>query len=359
LPAVRVHAEPSSYDTFLEIQHAWELLRLGRTADAAAALPDRIPGDSIGTTSMFLHAVRAQVAVLRGEDEAARHALDKLRRQSLGSRDPQWVEALETMTAQIGARAGRLEEARAAAARGIAGVDGTDEGARLVRFVWVALMVEADGAERAVALGEPFDDETATTLRARLATARSRPGQWAEGPRYARLAAAELTRLDHALCRGEPDPVVWLDAAAPFDEIALPWPAAYARLRAAEAHVALGDRTAAASPLTAARTAAVQMEAAPLVEAADALARRARVRLELTPEDVVDEPEPSPLGLTPREHEVLLLVAEGRTNREIGELLYMSEKTASVHVSRILAKLGVSGRVEAAAVAHRIGLTAR
>jgi DNA-binding CsgD family transcriptional regulator len=64
-----------------------------------------------------------------------------------------------------------------------------------------------------------------------------------------------------------------------------------------------------------------------------------------------------PLGLTPREHEVLLLLAEGHTNREIGERLYMSEKTASVHVSRILAKLEVGGRVEAAAVAHRLGLS--
>ena len=64
------------------------------------------------------------------------------------------------------------------------------------------------------------------------------------------------------------------------------------------------------------------------------------------------------LGLTPRELEVLLLVAAGRTNREIGAELFMSEKTASVHVSRILAKLGVGGRVEAAAVAHRLGLTA-
>jgi DNA-binding NarL/FixJ family response regulator len=53
---------------------------------------------------------------------------------------------------------------------------------------------------------------------------------------------------------------------------------------------------------------------------------------------------------------VLMLVAEGRTNREIGEELFMSEKTASVHVSRILAKLDVGGRVEAAAVAHRLGL---
>src|SRR6185503_5325401 len=274
----------------------------------------------------------------------------------LGSRDPQWFEALETMTATLAARENRLEDARAAAARGIAGTDGTDEAGRLVKLIWVALMVEAEGAERAVALGEPFDEATATTLRTRLAAARGRPGQWAEGPRYALLAAAEAARLDHALGRGEPDSGTWLSAAAAFDEIAIPWPAAYARLRAAEAFVAAGDRNAAVAPLTAARKSAERMEAAPLIADVDALARRARIRLDDAPEPEVAPREEPPLGLTPREHEVLLLVAEGRTNREIGELLYMSEKTASVHVSRILAKLDVGGRVEAAAVAHRLGL---
>jgi ATP/maltotriose-dependent transcriptional regulator MalT len=356
LPVVRAHAEPSSYDAFLETQEASELLRLGRTAEAAAALPERIPGDSIGSTPMFLYAVRAAIAVVRGDDDAARHALDKLRRQCLGSRDPQWIEALEVMTAQVAVRAGRLEDARAAVERGLTCVEGTDEGGRRLKLLWLGLMVEADGAERAAALGEPFDEETATTLQARLAAARSRRGQWAEGPRYSALATAEVTRLDHALGRSEAQAASWLDAAAAFDEIALPGPATYARLRAAEAHVAAGDRTAAVAPLTAARATAEQMEAAPLVEAADALARRARIRFEVAPEPVADEPEPIPLGLTPREHEVLLLVAEGRTNREIGELLYMSEKTASVHVSRILAKLDVTGRIEAAAVAHRLGL---
>ena len=63
-----------------------------------------------------------------------------------------------------------------------------------------------------------------------------------------------------------------------------------------------------------------------------------------------------PFGLTPRERQVLALVAEGRTNREIGDSLFMAEKTASVHVSRILAKLDVRSRTEAAAVAHRLGL---
>ena len=62
-----------------------------------------------------------------------------------------------------------------------------------------------------------------------------------------------------------------------------------------------------------------------------------------------------PFGLTPRERQVLALVADGATNREIGAQLYMAEKTASVHVSRILAKLDVRSRTEAAAVAHRLG----
>ena len=62
------------------------------------------------------------------------------------------------------------------------------------------------------------------------------------------------------------------------------------------------------------------------------------------------------LGLTAREAEVLALVAIGRTNRQIGEQLFISDKTASVHVSRILAKLNARSRTEAAAVAHRHGL---
>jgi DNA-binding NarL/FixJ family response regulator len=69
-----------------------------------------------------------------------------------------------------------------------------------------------------------------------------------------------------------------------------------------------------------------------------------------------DAPE-DPFGLTDRERQVLALVAQGATNRQVGEALYMAEKTASVHVSRILAKLDVRSRTEAGAVAHRHHLT--
>jgi DNA-binding CsgD family transcriptional regulator len=90
------------------------------------------------------------------------------------------------------------------------------------------------------------------------------------------------------------------------------------------------------------------------------LAQRGRLHLE-GPVDMTASPEvpPSPaasLGLTPREVEVLALIAEGRTNRQIGQVLFITPKTASVHVSRVLAKLGAAGRGEAAAIAHRLDL---
>jgi DNA-binding CsgD family transcriptional regulator len=356
LPIIRRNAERSIYDTFLELQCVCQLLRLGRTAEAAAALPTRVPGDAIGQTATFHTAMRAHVALIRGDDDDARAALEEFRGQIVDLRQPQWVEPLETLTIELAVREGRLEDARAAAERGLPLIEGTEEGGRLVKLLWAALMVEAEEAERARALGEAYDEERSAALRARLARAVSRPGQWAEGPRYAVLAEAEITRLEHALGRGAPDAGAWLAAAGGFDEVALPWPAAYARLRAAEALVSAGDRAGAAEPLAAVLAAAERMEARPLAEAATGLARRARVRL--AQEAPAPEPAPAaPLGLTPREHEVLLLLAEGRTNREIGDQLFMSEKTASVHVSRILAKLDVGGRVEAAAVAHRLGLS--
>ncbi|HEV8164695.1 MAG TPA: response regulator transcription factor [Actinomycetota bacterium] len=94
----------------------------------------------------------------------------------------------------------------------------------------------------------------------------------------------------------------------------------------------------------------------------DALGRRARIELalpEATPGGPAPAPPPLPdeFGLTPREREVLALVADGRSNRQIAEALFISNKTASVHVSHILAKLGVTSRVEAAAVADRLRLT--
>ncbi|HEX9993860.1 MAG TPA: helix-turn-helix transcriptional regulator, partial [Acidimicrobiales bacterium] len=114
---------------------------------------------------------------------------------------------------------------------------------------------------------------------------------------------------------------------------------------------AAGEATA---PLAAAAATADQLGAGALRHEIGALAARARITLD-GPDDEA-EPDGWPaerLDLTPREQQVLDLLVEGATNREIGETLFISQKTASVHVSNIMAKLGVSTRVQAAAVADR------
>jgi DNA-binding CsgD family transcriptional regulator len=109
-----------------------------------------------------------------------------------------------------------------------------------------------------------------------------------------------------------------------------------------------------------AHQAAVTLGAGPLRREIELLAQRGRLHLE-EPVDTTASPQVSPSpaaspGLTQREVEVLTLIAEGSTNRQIGQALFITPKTASVHVSRILAKPRVAGRGEAAAIAHRLGL---
>ncbi len=165
---------------------------------------------------------------------------------------------------------------------------------------------------------------------------------------YRTLAIAERRRLD-----GTDAPVDWMDAVSELDAVGIVFPGACARFRAGEALLRAGDRQAADAVVQEAATVARRLGARPLLELIEQLAARGRLGVE-RPDDPATGDDG--LGLSAREREVLVLVAEGRTNREIAEALFISPKTASVHVSNILAKLGVSGRVEAAAVAHRVGL---
>jgi DNA-binding CsgD family transcriptional regulator len=105
-----------------------------------------------------------------------------------------------------------------------------------------------------------------------------------------------------------------------------------------------------------------ELGAAPLQREVERLAARSRLDLEpaASPERGADVAQvgdhPVPFRLTPRERDILERLTIGRTNREIATDLFISEKTASVHVSNIKSKLGANGRAEIAAIAVRLGL---
>lgn len=179
---------------------------------------------------------------------------------------------------------------------------------------------------------------------------------WRKRPRapefaaLTRLGEAERTRLDDG---ADGHVGRWEVAVAAFDALGDPVRAAYARVGLAEALLAGRDpqgRAAATAALRSATEVAERLAAVPLAQETTRVARRGGIDL-----DGTAYPAQS-WGLTPRELEVLRVVAAGRSNREIGTALWISTKTASVHVSNILAKLTVHPRVEAAALALREGL---
>ncbi|HEY6887444.1 MAG TPA: response regulator transcription factor, partial [Solirubrobacter sp.] len=166
------------------------------------------------------------------------------------------------------------------------------------------------------------------------------------------LARGELSRVD-----GAPAPELWHAAAAAFDALHEPYPAAYARLREAEAALVTGgDRARAATALAAAHVTAGGLGAAPLRDAAEALARSARLTLGGAMPAVTVAVDDDGSGLTVREVEVLGLLAEGLTNRQIASRLFISQKTVGAHMAHIYAKLGVHSRVEAAGRARQFGV---
>ncbi|SER09201.1 regulatory protein, luxR family [Lentzea albida] len=166
-----------------------------------------------------------------------------------------------------------------------------------------------------------------------------------EGRAWLARALAEESRLT-----GAGDPELWQAAVDEFAYGVL-FEQALCRWRLAEALLGENRRDEAADQLRQADEVATKLKAVPLAEAVASCAKRARITLR------ADEPVREHVDLfTPRERDVLGLVAAGRTNREVGEELYISEKTVSVHLSRIMAKLGASRRAEAVAIAYDRGL---
>ena len=324
----------------------YAFLRSGEWERAAEALDRMARSHLEGTRLVGFHVVRGTLRWMRGQHEEA--AADAARARQVGVA-PRWFHDFLPFEAEVTAWRGQLEETRAIAQQHLAVEAHPTEEATKLGTVRPLVRAEVDAALTA---GEARDAhleraaEAVEHMRDLLERhpPPSRSTLQLEHPRtYLALAKAELSRATG------PDPTAW---RVLLEQLHYPYWRTYVRWRLTEALLATGERDAAAQELLATHDAAKQLGAAGVGEELKALARRARLPVP----DLEEAAEPGDVGLTPREREVLALLVDGHTNREIAETLYIADKTASVHVSNVLAKLEVDNRSKAAARARELGL---
>ncbi|HEV7825580.1 MAG TPA: AAA family ATPase [Mycobacteriales bacterium] len=367
-----------SHGTHLLAVAANALFRLGRWAEAEKLIAAALRRRPSGTEVVELLLSRSRLSVGYGDLDAAEVDLDAVATLMAGG-GARHVVPLLTLRAGLATWRAEYGEARRAVRDGLRLAESrSDDVWLLAPLVWHGLRAEAEAS--ASGAGGP-DEQAVADLRsvanriAESATATGGPVRDAVAG-YRELCAAELSRIG-----GTSDAAVWVRAAEVWERRGQPYPAAYARLRQAEALFAERTRNAAAAAaLRSAHRTAQQLGARPLTAEVEALAARARLQL-IEPGPRQAEPgaghaepgaghaEPAPgrdapaagcradelAALTRRELVVLDHVAAGRSNREIGRLLFISERTVGVHVSRILAKLGVRSRVQASVIVLRRG----
>jgi DNA-binding CsgD family transcriptional regulator len=335
------------------------LLARGRTGEAAAVIEPLTSGPP-GRDFWLAQMTRAEVDLLRGDAAAAAdrwrliHSLP-----AIVSRVDFACESAQR-DAEGALWAGRPSDALEQARRALALFIVPDLTVLCGRLLATGMRACADLAEQARARRDQPGAVAAMAAGDGLVT-------WAEGmmgapftnhPLVATIPAERATwDAERTRVAGFSDPEAWAGAAKAWQDLGCPHRAGYALWRQAQAQLDAGRPPAAAG--AALRAAATVADGhAPLLAGIRTLAERARIPLQ-SPAAAATGPSRSArlaYGLTARELAVLRLLAAGRTNAQIGSELYISPKTAGVHVSNILRKLGVSGRVQAAAVAERAGL---
>ena len=337
-----------SYETRLLAIATNGLFRVGQWAEAEKVVAAALRHRPSGTDAVELLLARCRLSVGYGDIEAADRDLDAVATMLAGG-GARHVIPLLTLRAGLAMWQGRHDVARHAVQRGLTETR-SDDLVIVAVLVWHGLRAEAEAKANRTSV----DDNAVRRLRQIVDRVAEKSVRAAQPVRdvvdgYLALCAAEVSRLDVT------DPDLWARAAAEWDHRNHPYPAAYSRLRQAEALLARRRRTATAGKLLRQAYQTTQgLGAVPLTDEIRTLAGRARVTLEET--GPLGAREPAGVGgeelaaLTAREREVLAAVAEGLTNREIGQRLYISERTIGVHVSHIFDKLQVRTRVQASAI---------
>lgn len=355
-----------SYGSFMAVNAADDLLRLGRWTELSERLEELEARQLEQTQELLMVSVAGRLAVARGSFDKAR---------TYFARAAELCEALSLVefVPQIYAGYAELELWRnkplRAQERISEGLRKLGTGENLLHIPVLhscGARVEAEVAELA-RLKRDDRGAARATQRARehheqlveLLAAYGPQGRPPEAEAHLATCAAERARALQ-----EPSPELWATAAQVWREQAAPYQRAYSEFRLAESVLLTrGPRPRAESALADALALCQALAADPLEAEIRRLARRSRLRLAATPQAAPPAgPEPggaAPFDLTNRELEVLALLGIGLTNREISDRLYISQHTAGVHVSHILAKLQVPNRAMAAAVAERLGLVPR
>ena len=329
---------------------------LGRWDEAATLIDETISAGTTHYAIRWLLSNRVRLHIARGKLDQAR--ADLATYEGLGERvigpDP---DMMHLRRAELAIVAGEPAGARGFIRETLDKLAEPDLDSDARLLLLTGLRAEAEEADAARATGAK------DRLAAAIDSARELAAQLeAHLARVTGLAArpAAVIGADRALAAalvaravGRADTDAWKPVVAGRRELGRPHELAVVLADAAAAFLDARRRGEAEGAIAEAHAIATALGAAPLRARLESLARRARIPLEGvdTLDDAADR-----LGLTRREREVLALLADGRSNRQIGEQLYMAESTAGVHVSNILGKLGVTRRSEAAAVAHRMGM---
>jgi DNA-binding CsgD family transcriptional regulator len=347
--------------TVLAANAAKALLALGRT-DEAAALVGPLTSGTPDRDHWLVHVMRAEIDLLRGDTGAAesRRRLLEAITARIGSVD--FARESAQRAAELALWAGRPGDALAEVQRVLPLFTVPDLTISCGWLLAAGMRACADLAEQARARRDApaAADATAAADGLALWVRHMAGAPFTDHPFVATIPAeratwdAELNRLT-----GPSDPAAWAGAAKAWQDLGCPHRAAYGWWRQAQAQLDAGlPATAAAAALRTAAAAAVGHQ--PLLAQVRTLADRARIPLQPSAATGRKAPPqagtPAPYGLTGRELAVLRLVAAGRSNAQIGAELFISRGTAAVHVTSILRKLGVTSRVQAAALAERAGL---
>ena len=338
-------------------------LASGRWRDAAETVAS-IEDNSSPTTHLLsariMAAAPAQLAIARGRPAEARQHVAAL--EALLHDDPDLDISLEVhdVRADLAALEGRWLDARDDLRKKLDLMQRSDQPASYfahdyARAIRVEVEIISANRSRTAPETDLIDGYLGQLATLRTATSRERPAYLPQVDAWVALGRTEAARA-----KGHIAPDDWRALARRWADLGRPYEQAYARYREAEVLLAShAGRVTVREPLTAAYDTATDLGAEGLMADIQTLARRARIDLG-SPEPDATDASPNAaarrFGLTGREAEVLRLVAAGRTNREIANELFITEKTAGAHVSKILAKLDVRRRTQVAAIAQREGL---